>query len=107
MVVGRQAGIPVNDTVFPTEVTALAWGEVGDLIGGLGLKIGVGIERDAEGFALGFVVGFFSTSAEVGRVVPSRVISPAWIRLPDCAWHDERRGSVAVGFHVLDAGAAG
>ena len=71
MVIGRQSGISVDDTVFPTEVTAIFWGDVGDLISGLGPRIGVDVERDVEGSALRFVVSFFSASAEVGRVVPS------------------------------------
>ena len=95
MVVGRQAGIPVYDTVFPAEVTAIFGGEVRNLISGLGLRIGVDVERDGEGFAETFVVSFFSTGTEVGRVVPSWVIFPAWVRLPncvrlpDCVRHDE------------------
>ena len=89
VVVGRQAGVAVYDAVFPTEVAAVFWGEVGDLICGLGLRIGVDVERDGEGFAEGFVVGFFGTGAEVGGVVPSWIVFPAWIGLLDYAGHDE------------------
>ena len=95
MVTGRQAGISVYDAVLPTEVTAIFWGDVGDLIGSLDLKIGADVERDVEGFALRFVVSFFSTRAEVGGVVPSWVVFPAWIRLPDCPGHDE---SIDIGY---------
>ena len=84
MVIGRQAGIPVYDTVFPAEVTGVFRGEVGNLISGLGLRIGVDVERDGEGFAERFVVGFFRAGTEVGRVIPSWVIFPAWVRLPHC-----------------------
>ena len=94
MVTGGQAGISVYDTVFPTEVTAIFWGEVGYLMSGLSLRIGVDVERDVEGFALRFVVSFFSTSAEVGGVVPSWVVFPAWIGLPDRSGHDERTDRV-------------
>ena len=89
MVISRQAGVAVYDAIFPAEVTAIFWGEVGDWICDLGLGVGVDIERDGEGFAERFVVGFFGTGAEVGGVVPSWVVFPAWIRLRDCAGHDD------------------
>lgn len=88
VVIGRQVGSSVYDTIFPAEVTAIFEGEVGDLICGLGLGIGADVERNVEGFAERFIVGFFSAGAEVGGVDPSWVIFPTWIMLLDCAGHD-------------------
>ena len=46
------------------------------------------VEGYVEGFALRFVVSFFSAPAEVGRVVPLRVTLEARVCLfPDCTWH--------------------
>lgn len=46
------------------------------------------VEGNVKGFALRFVVSFFSAAAKVGRVVPLRVALEARVSLfPDCAWH--------------------
>ena len=46
------------------------------------------VEWYVEGFALRFVVSFFSAPAEEGRVVPLRIALEARVCLfPDCAWH--------------------
>ena len=102
----RQASIAVDGAVLPAEsavvvglkrresprgVPVLRVAEV-ELIFALSGD-GVDVERNVEGFALGLIVGFFGTAAEVGGVVPSGVVFPARVvLLPDCSWHGASGG---------------
>ena len=62
-------------------------------VAGKGGIRGTDVEGYVEGFALRFVVSFFSAPAEVGRVVPLRVALEARVCLfPDCAWHGVAQG---------------
>ena len=68
-----------------------------DVAGGIGAIRGTDVEGYVEGFALGFVMRFFGTAAEVNGVIPLRVTLEMRICLfPDCAWHGlvggEKRG---------------